>query len=319
MLIFTNYVAAQKNANTLSKKIHNTYQVAPDNLFSLINKFGQVTINTWEKNEIDVTVEIKAWARNETDAQDLLDKISIDEKRKDKEIYYETKFVKKYKNSHRSGFEINYEVSMPTYLALNLENRFGATYVGDINGTTNIVSAYGSLKTKRLSGKEVSIKVSYGKADIDEIRYGHLKTSYCSYVNIEKAGDISVEDRNGRLEIEEVDAIEASSAYSSFGIGKLNKSLTLDSKFGSANIDDIDKNIKRIDIEIAYGSVNVDLKEVTDFDFDVEVDFGSFNPGFSKLNYRTLIERPTQKKYEGKKGNGGSPIKINASYGSVKF
>ena len=322
LLLFwaNSFSLAQKGDNTLTKQISNTYRVSPDDAFTLINKFGQVTINSWENNEIKVDVEIKAWARTEDEAQEILEKISIDNKRKDKEIFYETKFIKKHKNSNRSGFEINYEVNIPPYLSLNLDNRFGATYLGDYDGSISLTSAYGSLKTKRLSGKEVDIQVSYGKADIDEMRYGNLKTSYCSYVNIGKAGNIYVEDRNGRLDIEEADNIEANSAYSHFGIGKLNKSLLLEAKFGSAEIEDISPSAERLDIDIAYGSAELDLREVNNFNFDIEVSFGNFNSGANKLTYQTQIDKPTNKMYQGTKGKGGNPsIKIRAAYGNVEF
>ncbi len=321
ILIFVlNLSLAQKRGNTLSKHIRNSYTVSPDYTFAVVNKFGQVTINTWSKNEIEVDVEVKVWARNEEEAKDMLDKISIDEKEREKEISYETKFTKRYKNSNSTGFEINYEVNMPSYLALKLENRFGATYLSDFDGAISLLSAYGSLKTKRLSSKEVDIQVSYGKADIDEMRYGKLKTSYCSYVNIGKAGNIYVEDRNGRLDIEEADIIEANSAYSHFGLGQLNKSLLLKAKFGSADIENISASLEKLDIDIAYGSVDLDLRDVSDFSFDVEVAFGSFDSGSNKLVYQTQIDKPTNKQYQGTKGKGGNTsIKIRAAYGNVEF
>lgn len=311
---------AQNKDNIYTKNISNSYKVSPKDALTIKNKFGQVTINSWDKNIIQIDVVVKAWGDDELDAKDILDKINIDGKRKEAEIYYETKFLKKYKNNKRTGFEINYEVKMPPYLKLNLENRFGATFLGDYDGAVSLISAYGSLKTKRLSGKQVEINVSYGKADIDELRYGYLKSSYCGYVNIKKAGNISVDDRNGNLDIKEVEEIEASSAYSNFNIGKLTHSLELDSKFGNASVKNISSAVQRIDIDISYGSADLDLNDVDDFVFDVDVSFGNFSKGSNNLNYRTQIEKPIQQNYEGSKGNGGTAsIKVKAAYGNITF
>ena len=319
ILLCNNLVIAQ-NKNSISKTKHNSYKITPNDQLSIINRFGQVKINTWEKSEIEIDVTIKAWAKNETEAREILDRINIDDRKKEDGIYYVTKIEKKFKKSKNAGFEINYEVNMPQYTALNLENRFGPTYLADHSGKLSLLSAYGSLNAKKISGKNVNIQINYGQASIDEIKNGNVKTSYCNFVEIGKVGDLTVDDRNGKLEIESADNLVVKSAYSHFSLNQLEKSLMLESKFGSAEIDEVSNNMEKISVDIAYGSLEIDTREVDHFNFDISVSFGSFDSGFSDVVYSSKSEGYTNKRYEGKKGNGGNrSIKVNSSYGSVRF
>jgi len=319
ILLCNNIVIAQNN-NTISKTKHNSYTVTPNDQLSIKNRFGQVKINTWEKSEIKIDVTIKAWARNETEAREILDRIDVDDKKREGGIFYETKIEKKFKKSKNAGFEINYEVNMPQYTPLNLENRFGPIYLADHSGDLSLLSAYGSLNAKKISGKNTNIQINYGQASIDEIKNGSVKTSYCNFVEIGKAGDLTVDDRNGKLEIESATNLVVKSAYSHFSLDQLEKSLSLESKFGSAEIDEVSNDMEKILVDISYGSLEIDTRNVDNFNFDISVSFGSFDSGFSDVVFSSKSEGYTNKRYEGKKGNGGNrSIKVNSSYGSVSF
>ena len=320
LLLLTTNLLAQRRGYELSKKKNEQYTVSSTEKLEVENRFGQVKINTWNKNQLTVDITIIAWGRNEQVAQDLLDKINIDHRRRDGEISFKTNISKTSNNNNKSGFEINYEINMPQSMALDLDNRFGAIYLGNHSGTLELVSAYGSLTAKRLMGKGSEIKISYGKATIEEISSGSLKSSYCGYVEITKAGTLIIDDRNGKVEIDEADELEVESAYSHFRLRQLNHRIELESKFGGVDIEDVKSGFSRIDIEISYGSLSLDLDNTPDFVFDVDVSFGSFNTNVSGVEIKKQIEGYTSAEYSGFRGKGGNSfVSVESSYGSVKF
>ncbi|MEM1135956.1 MAG: DUF4097 family beta strand repeat-containing protein [Bacteroidota bacterium] len=319
MLLLANGIQAQKRGYELSKKQNEHYNISSSDKLIINNRFGQVKVNTWAKNELTVDIIITAWGRNEELAQTLLNKISIDHKRREGEISFKTN-ISKNSNNNRAGFEINYEVNMPENCPLDLDNRFGAIYLANHSGQLDLVSAYGSLTAKRLMGDDVAIKVSYGKASIEEINSGSIKSSYCSFVELGKAGKLIIDDRNGKLEIDEAEELDVESAYSHFKLGKLTKMLELESKFGGVEIGNVANSFNKIDIEVSYGSLSVELDDALDFTFDVEVSFGSFHADMPNIEVRKQAEGYTSAQYEGYRGKGGrSSVTIESSYGSVRF
>ncbi|UZR95452.1 hypothetical protein [Chondrinema litorale] len=304
----------------MSKKKSEQYTVSTNDKLVIENRFGEVKINTWTKNQLTVDIVITTWGRNEETAQDLLDKIDIDHKKSGSLITFETNISKSSNNNNKSGFEINYEVNMPQSLSLDLDNRFGPIYIGNHTGSLELVSAYGSINAKRLMGKGSEIKVSYGSATIEEIGSGTLKSSYCGYVEIGKAGTLIIDDRNGKVEIDEADELEVESAYSHFRLRQLNHRLELESKFGGVDIENVKSSFSRIDIEISYGSLSLDLEDTPDFVFDVDVSYGSFNTNISGVEIKKQIEGYTSAEYSGYRGKGGTSfVSVESSYGSVKF
>ena len=59
------------------RSINKTYQVSGSTMIKLSNSFGKMHVETWDKNEVKVDIEIIARASNDDRAQTLLDKIDI--------------------------------------------------------------------------------------------------------------------------------------------------------------------------------------------------------------------------------------------------
>src|SRR6185312_13644382 len=59
------------------KNYSKSYPVDGNDKLALDNKYGRVTINTWNKNEVKVDVQIKGTASDDETAQKLVDAITI--------------------------------------------------------------------------------------------------------------------------------------------------------------------------------------------------------------------------------------------------
>ena len=164
-----------------TKVITKSYNVDANDKLAINNQYGTVSINTWDKNEIKVDVEIKAYERSQNAAQDLLDNVSITDSKQPNLITFKTEIKRESQNwvmrskdgkDERHGVQINYVVYMPSKNPLDITNRYGGTTVPNFDGVLNINSSYGSFSGKELRNASSRIKVSYGSANILNLKGG---------------------------------------------------------------------------------------------------------------------------------------------------
>jgi hypothetical protein len=304
----------------LTKTVSEKYLVGASDALDISNKYGKVEIITWNNNEITVDVTIKAWGRNNEQAQKLLDRVEIRRQNNAGFISFRTELSDwDVHINERSGFEINYKIQMPKGLSLSVINKFGNTYLDNHEGKLKLDIGYGRLQARKILGASSNVKVSYGSAEIEEIREGELESKYSKPVNIEKVGKLFLDDKYGGVEINEADEIDAHSSYSGLEINILNKSLFVDSKYGSCYVRQVKSSFTSIDADADYGSVTIGFEESASFDFHIKTRYGGFSGG-PGLTYRREIEDNTSKEYEGYKGTQGkAKVKVTSGYGSVKF
>ncbi|WP_158825915.1 hypothetical protein [Mucilaginibacter lacusdianchii] len=304
------------------KTYSKSYSVDRDDKLQISNRYGKVTVNTWNKNEVKVDVEIKAIANEEDQAQKLLDQVSITDSKENSLVSFKTNIESSSNRTFVIGtlfngskttvrrMEVNYTVYMPTRNQLQVSNRYGATILPDLSGKVIIDNAYGSFVAKNLSNPGNEIVVKYGSADIENLNSGELNIAY------------------GSLKLGEADKLNANVSYSSATIGRLKTSGTLNIRYcGGLNIADLDKNLRNLSVTSSYSNVKVGLAENDNADFDITTHYGSFNYGDKVINIVNKTpgdeERgwTSTKTYKGKvgKGNADKLIVIRSNYGSVKF
>jgi len=320
-LLFPLASLAQKD-NEIERKISKSYDVSSNDELSIANKYGEVLIETWDKNQITVDIQIKAWGRSSRDAQKLMDQIEIDEDSGSGDISFETEVhVNNVKINKHEGFEINYKVNMPKRNSLNLANKYGYTYLADIEGDLNLEVSYGKLKARRILSRDADLEIKYSSAEIDEIVRGDLEGKYSKPIEIEKVGELDFDCKYGGLKIEEADVLDGSFAYTGMTVGTLHKSIRVGNKYGSGRIDEVKAGFSDIDIDSSYGSFDLDFDSNAKFEFEIETRYGNFRSDMSNLDIRKEIKRSfTAYEYEGvANGGGGGRVRASTSYGDIKI
>lgn len=299
-----------------TKLISKTYSVDRDDKLSISNQYGKVAVHTWNKNEIKVNVEIKAYESSESSASQLLESVKIDDSRSGDLISYKTSFEKtsvnfwsKIRNGkeEKRGVQVNYEIYMPAKNPLDITNRYGSTEIDDFNGPVNISSSYGSFSSGILDNAANLVKVSYGSASINDFSKGKLSVAY------------------GSLKLGRGEDLTANIRYSSARISKLSHGGSFDIAYtGGFKIDEVDKNLKNLMINSSYSGLTLGIDQEANLNFDVTVSYAGFNfneQRVSLTNKGTDSSKwsPT-KNYKGNIGRGSdSRITIKSNYGSVKF
>lgn len=302
------------------KNYSKSYSIDGNDVINLDNRFGRITVNTWNKSEVKVDVQIKVGANDDDLAQKLLDNVTIRDSKDGSGVYFKTNINNDDNGSSWSLFggkrnnvrkiEVNYTVYMPSKNPLNVSNKYGATSLPDLDGKLNINNSYGSLVAKNLSNPGNQITVKYGSATIGSLNGSDLDVAY------------------GSLSLGECNKLNADISYGSAKIGRITTSGNINVKFsGNLNINEVDKNIKSLSVNSSYSSVKLGISNEQNADFDVTVRYGSFNYGGHDINITSKSPSdndrgysPT-KNYKGHLGKGSNDrnITINTSYGSVSF
>ncbi|WP_241739250.1 DUF4097 family beta strand repeat-containing protein [Pontibacter beigongshangensis] len=286
------------------RTVEKTYKVGSSDMLSIQNKFGKVHVNTWDRKEIHVAVTMISRASTEQKAQETLDNIKVTESRDGKTISWITELAPiKVRGNNQRSFEINYIVSMPARNPLTVVNSFGDVYLASFKGKADITVKYGSLKTGQLSNASNHVKVSYGSANCGYINGGNVDIAYSS------------------MDLEGTNGLQGSSKFSSMNIGSLQHTLDMSLKHGSLRVDNISRNVNKINVDGGFSPIALNFEDNSAFNFDVNVQFGSFNFDKDLVNVSSLEKSHTSAAYKGKYGNAASKGSVNivSKYGDVKF
>jgi len=301
------------------------------------NRYGKLTINTWDKNEVTVDITVTAKAKSADDAQKILEAISITQpKDKSDGIYYKTVIGKQKHGITSSEMSINYVINMPRRQTAEFTNKFGDIELSDVTGKLTIDLEYGALKTGALSGSDNDIKVSFGSATIAYIEAGSIKSSY-SKLSIGKAGtidvsnqfetttitsvrDLHIEQKYGDLKIGTVGQLKGSAQFASLSVDKLQKSLQMTLKYSSsASFDNIGPEVDNLDINSSFSSLYFHFDNDASLAGDVDVSFGSVDNNSQNISFTTLRSGMAGQgsSYKAKIGSGRGTLALNVSYGNI--
>jgi len=330
-----------KKTKTFTKE----YVVDADNTVDIDNKYGDLTITTWNKNSVSIIVTVTVESKSEDRTKEKLDDISIDFNQTNTHVYAKTIINSKsnwslfsFGSSVNVNFSIDYEIKMPVSNNVNLENDYGSIYIDNLEGESNIDCDYGGIQIGKLLNKHNYINMDYGKqSSIDFINNGEINSDY-SKLSIENANDLAINADYTHIEINNIDKISYNCDYGSIKIEKaqdiigngdyltlkiyeLSKSLDIDNDYGSIKIYKLNKSFEHVAIETDYTSVKVGIEEDASLKFDVSTSYAGIDFKDLDVDFSYKEDKMSKKIYKGKINgdDSNSTLHINSSYGGIKL
>jgi DUF4097 and DUF4098 domain-containing protein YvlB len=302
------------------KTYSKVYAAASNDELKIENSFGEVSVNTWDRKEFKIEVQIKVYANVDADADKFLDVIQISDSKTTGLAWFKTVIGDNGSLSpelwngdgknHIKKIEINYVVYMPAKNALSINNKYGNTTLPELQGKVTIHSFFGSLKAKSLSNPLSEIKVRSGDVTIGSLTGGNLQIAF------------------GSLNLSEGDKLNADISYGPVKIGTLYTSGNIKVKYcGKFQIAGLDKNLKMLDITAAYSGVKIGINNNENANFDITTYYGLFkyDSAHASLSNKTPASDTrgftAQKNYTGQLGKGSpnKTITIRSNFGQVDF
>jgi hypothetical protein len=270
------------------KNISKTYP-ASGNKLSIENSFGNVKLISWDKNEIRIDVHIEASASQQDLAQKIFDAISVSDKQQGNEIIFKTTIDNKNNKTDnckncKSNMSIDYDVHLPSSLALDVENSFGNTDLPDHTGPVSISTKFGNLTAGSL-GNVKKIVIEFGSATIKGISN-----------------------------------IDASFKFSKIDISNLSGKNKINLEFCDVTKIGLNNNLSSLNLNESYSTVNIKPGSLA-ASYTISTSFGSFvdrtSTGIKRTDSPDKYGPDSDKTFEGKSGNGSAKIDIRSSFGSI--
>lgn len=337
MMVLTAFASLAKDQDEKKKYVEKTFTVTSTTELKVDNKFGKIEINSWEKNEFSVKVEVIGKGRSEERTQRILDAISIDIREGQTEVIFETE-IENTKNKNEEGYEVNYTIFMPVENPLEIKNKFGDVSMGDREGNLKLDVSYGSIKVKNVEGM-TEVKLSFGSGSLGRlqesdfiVKYSKIEIESATQLDLEQGfsdielgevDDLELESKYGKVEIEKAGKIDADVHFSGFEIEELTGSLELECSYlGKFTIERLANTFTLVDIDGKFGSYEIGLEDGMNADIDAEFSFADLKISSdvdATFNYR--VKESNKSSYKGKIGTGNPDkvIRIDSGYGNLKL
>lgn len=259
-------------ADVQHKKIEKTFKLKKMKQLIVQNSYGQIELEQWDKDIVEIKVDIKVDAGNAQKVKAILDKIDVSFIQKVdylsvvtgfSEGFSISKFVNKFFSS--GSVQIDYSIYIPKSMELKLVNSHGNVFLGDFAATLDIDIEKGDLKLGNSLGKS-SISVKKGSVDINRLDKSNCIFVDCKEVNIKKVETINIDSKHSDINIESaksivitssrgdckfgtVSSLRGSSSMTDYEVKDVGSELVFDMWFGSLNVRNIHNMFSLVDVK----------------------------------------------------------------------
>jgi len=329
----------------LTKEFHKEYTAGTKSL-DISNKYGDVIIENWNKDQIVIDVKVTVDMSNRERAQKYLDLIDVQFTEESDVISAKTVIDNNFNFTgwgDSKRFSIDYNIKMPVGTDLNLSNKYGNTDIDELHGMLNLEIKYGNLTAGKLTRGNIKplnkLVIAYGKGTIDETGWLDLTERYVGSMDISKSQAILLDSKYSKISLGETSSVVGVSKYDNIrieniknlvlengytevNIGELTKKLDYSGSYGSFSINSVPAGFESIDIETRYMGVKLGIEESANYRLEAKVSYGGlkYNEGNFK-NQRRIVENNSSE-IAGTIGNEDNPtsrVNVNSSYGTVKL
>lgn len=165
----------------------------------IINAHGEVTIKSGPENKIAVTLVKKIYSRNEENALEISDRLSL-VNNQEQDLFRLTTNRTEFR---RRRFRLDFTVTVPEGMDIRVENSYGKVHVYQV-GNVTIDNPHGEVIVQDPSG-EIVLSNSYKDIEIYNAGAGCAIESKNSDIKLNNIkGSVSVNSRYGEIHLEEI-------------------------------------------------------------------------------------------------------------------
>jgi len=333
-------------AQEAKKEFHKEYAASAKTTLEISNKYGDVVIESWDKDQIIIDVKVSVDMPNREKAEKFLSYIEIQFSESDNYISAKTVIDDKFNFTgwgDNKKFSIDYNIKMPSATALTLSNRYGNTEFDELTGLVSLDIKYGNLTADKMSRGNVkplnSINIAYGNGAIEQAGWLDITARYVGTFEITKSQAILLDSKYSKFSIGETSSIVGESKYDNLkisrinnlvldngytetNIGTLSKKLSYKGSYGSFAIDQIPAGFESLETETRYMGVKLGIEESAEYRLNAKVSYGGlkYNEDSFK-NEKRIIENNSNEVSGvfGKSDNPKATVNVQASYGTVRL
>ena len=331
----------------VSKTLEDSFPLTSNGELQLENKYGNITLTGWDRDEVSVKIEVKVNHRKRDNAKNLLDR--IDREVKSSSGYVSIASEISNKNTgwfadlfnranpldfDRSHVQIDFEVFLPKKAKLKVTNRFGDVLIEGWSGSLTTLIEHGDLWiSEDLNRADVILK--FGKVRARNLNYASLNLKNGELdmenskslringdgteMNLGEVNSLEIYSNKDDITLNEVGTIYGSLKFSTLNLERLTDDVDLTMKIADFRLHQIISPESEVTIEQESSDINI---KITDFShrFEAQLEQGVVRlpRSFENVNSDMLDKGRKLRKIEATYGTDkkGS-IKINGVKGIV--
>ncbi len=349
LFLLFNHAFAQNVEQT--RTINRTFALTKQSSIKVSNKYGNVMLNTWDKDSVGFAVSIRVSERREADAIAKLSTIDVKFTTSPYFIDAITTF-----NSNKGSLgadiadkitngifntgpnvSVDYIISLPPWVSLEIANKYGNIYMTDHSGSLKVGLSNGDFKAGNLNG-ESNLVIEFGNITINSMRTGRMEVGYSELV-LKEAGTLHLTGRSSKCWITKAEALELDSKRDKFYIDTLNtlngecsfslvqiamldRSGLLRSNYGDVRINGTSQSISGINLNSEYTDVVITLPQSLTYSLiaDYKKTIFTLPVSATAMQSQLIDEKAQQYHLSGTAGPGSSTpanLLLNAVGGSI--
>lgn len=349
LLFVGSAISAKRKSSEKEKLITERIVLKASEKIEVDTKFGELKINTWEKNEVLLKVTIRVKDGSEKRAQELIDKIDINISHTPSKLIIKTDISGdddeiKIKTNKDGYLEINYELTVPSNNSLNIKNSFGALILDKMDANVKVDMKFGAATIGELNGDQNDLSFEFcdpvvinrfygGKIDLKFSKLELLKseklnvTSEMSTVKVDKVTKAQFYLKFGSLDLNEVKDIVLESQMSSVNIESLHGDGQIKNKYGKLNIANVLPSTTSLKVNGEFSPIHINLSSRGSYKVVAECKMSGLKlpPGSIQEEMEVETNRPAIKTTNSFRGRIGrmnekqTQLNLTSSFGEIKL
>ncbi|MEO1052033.1 MAG: hypothetical protein AAFX87_15480 [Bacteroidota bacterium] len=304
-LVLVGSVATAKPGNDedtkLTKTITKGFVLPKNGSVELKNKYGQIVVNNSEDDSVRVSILVTAFGKDYSSANKILSRVDFDFDQTNQYITIETLldrksgFIKEVWNNigdaskallSKNKLEVDYEIYIPKWAQLNLENKFGDVYLHERDGPCEITVSHGNLRANAFNAR-ANIEASFGDVKIKYLKSGNL-TLKAAEADIQKIGEVDMKSSSSEIRVKEaielkvdsrsdkllrigkINRLSGKGLFSKITVERLDRSIDMDMNYGEIESSEVVFNFSRIDISGRSTDIQLYFEDQSYVELDIE-------------------------------------------------
>ncbi|WP_344929643.1 hypothetical protein [Aquimarina addita] len=297
---------ALKAQEEVSKIIEKSYDLTNVGELQLENKYGNININGWDQNKIQIKINVIVNKKEKEYAQDLLNRIkpsisyskefiSIFSYIEEKENGFFSKLLNRANpfDFDKGNIQINYDINLPINAEVQITNKFGDIFTNGWNGKLNTNIGHGNIWIQD-NLTNASIEMKFGKLKAKSIAYGSIKIKN-SELDIENSKNLSLNSSGSTIALKNISNLEIYSSKDKVTIRQVDK-IRGELKFSNMILEEVSENIDlTMDVadfnayKITKSNANIDIKQKSS---EVHLNISDLNFYFNASLEQGLLRIP---------------------------
>lgn len=320
------------------KEMNRSFPAQKGDILKIDNRFGNITLEHWNKNEVEIRVVIESKSNQEQTATENLNKVSIQMDKNGNTISAVTTIKQTQNNNNNNELKVNYTIITPDHLSIDLKQEFGNIVLADKHeGDCNLLIKFGNISSGNIKGA-LKLNSQFSNVSLGNLTTAWFDLRHSGKVTFQQADNVDVDMQFSNLETGTLNTLKLNERHSNATVGSIKNGIVnvqhSDLKIGGMNqkldveslshsnleIKELLRSFKGLTINSSFSSVKIYTVPQIKFSINADASFGDIKIEKNfKQNNANLTEKSNKKSLEADINGGGSPIEFNGNFSTISI